>query len=292
MCVIGNVFANNIGHFTDHAGYFFKQCDLQEPTEFILPAVKKSAKGILYACMTRKKADGTEPAWAGFNQHGVTFVAADAYLDKNLPAVASAGDSVFAMYERLVTGYSSAEEAAKEAVRFYREDFYGPDILIVGDFNNSFYIEANRHQTVCLHTTKGHFASANHFRGLYGMAPFEQNHSTYLRLSRTEAILQSQPDYEGIGNVLRDQYYGESVWSILRSNKITVPEEAPYYTQASVLFSLINATKASSGALRCEFVIYDFGKSHKRVCYAWEPFVGGEMREIRDIGVKENWPVL
>ena len=80
---------------------------------------------------------------------------------------------------------------------------------------------------------------------------YKNNHSTYLRLEKSELVLQAQTDLGGIIDVLSDQYYGNSVFSICRVSPNApsgfVPkgedicycpdQEAKFFTQASVMFS-------------------------------------------------------
>ena len=74
MCTIGSAFydINGVGMQS-----VFKQCDLINKTTFIKPEVKtNNNSGIRYVPFTREKGNET-PTWAGINEYGVSFVAAD-----------------------------------------------------------------------------------------------------------------------------------------------------------------------------------------------------------------------
>jgi hypothetical protein len=283
MCTIGNVF------YKDYPGWngVFKQCDLTDKTDFLPPKVLTiPARKIAYVPFTRQKNDGTTPAWAGVNNRGVCYVAADSYLKKpqvsgaegwnRREAVLESGETVFDMYESLITQYENAKDAADHAVDWYRRNLHNnthdaSDILLVADAKNSFFIEAKEEAglkvttVVKIQRQNGSFCSTNHIRMIYGAQPYEENHSTYLRLQRAEAILQANPTHAGAGELLRDKYYGDSVWSICRSKEITVGQEAPYYTQASILINV------SANDAVVEYVL-NGNPSQKGAAIKWHPF--------------------
>ena len=244
MCTIGNVKSGK-------CRLTFKQCDLPEEVLFYAPEVQTATDtGIRYVAFMR---DGSDGAWCGVNECGVAFVAADSYMDAdgNLQSVPT---DIFAQYLRIITENRTAREAAEMMERFYREEFPSPDILMITDADEAFFIEAADGQVMMTKRRDGHFASTNHFRMVYGAAPYGQNHSTYLRLQRAEAILQADPTYEGVQAVLSDRYYGDSVWSVCRSNTLISAQEEPYFTQASAIF-LVTPVAGKKVSVDCDFVI-------------------------------------
>ncbi len=268
MCTIGSSYYKRNGL---SAATLFKQCDLMEETEFLPPKIAIDRHA--YLPMRRKKNDGTTPAWAGINDAGVCFTAADSYLDPNghmmmKSSATSNGMSVFDMYEQTIKQCGSAKEAAELAVNFYR-NFPEPDIFMVGDLNSTYFIEAYQGQICCIERKNGFFASTNHFRMVYGGVPFEKNHSTYLRLNRAEQILSVTPDFDGVGRVLRDKYFGDTVWSICRTANPEAQHEDPYYTQASVIFH-IESDNPEHPNIAVEYVIN--GNPETGEGYMWKPF--------------------
>lgn len=243
MCTIGNL-------KTEVSRLTFKQCDLAEKVEFYKPQVQTAATGIRYVAFMRK---GSEGAWCGVNEYGVAFVAADSYVDEsgNLQSVSN---DIFTQYLRIITDYKTAREAAAMMKAFYQDSFLSPDILMITDAVCAFFLEAAGGQVVMTEREDGFFASTNHFRMVYGAAPYRQNHSTYLRLQRTESILQTDPTPTGVKAVLSDRYYGDSVWSVCRSNTLTAPQEEPYFTQASAIFH-VTATEGVKVRVDCDYII-------------------------------------
>lgn len=273
----------------------FKQCDLIDKTEFIEPAVIiDSVTNIRYTPFTRRKPDGTTPAWAGVNEYGVCFVAADSYLPNAHNAEkwgrgafkSPSGETVFDMYLDLITQFHKADDAVKTAERWYKEHFAGDDkqtdILFVADAYSSYFIEARGNSVVAIKRNAKFFCSTNHLRMIYGAQPYEENHSTYLRLQRAEAVLAAKPSHEGVGDLLRDKYYGDSVWSICRSSNISVVQEQPYFTQASVIFN-VPQDKNESKDVVVEYVINN-NPSVENVAQVWRPFTGTAKQTIGYIG--------
>lgn len=297
MCTIGNLFSANQQGSRFHT--VFKQCDLKDATEFNVPMITMDLETkIRYVAFTRNKEDGTTPAWSGINEYGVSFVAADSYLKntelegyKHVRYINTPHEtSVFDMYLNLIAKYKTASEAVEYAAAFYREEMAGSadtDILLVADANCSYFIEAYAGKVISIERREKFFVSTNHMRMIYGAVPYENNHSTYLRLERAEAVLEHNPTHNGVGDLLRDQYYGESVWSICRSNEICVPEESPFYTQASVIFNV--PSEAGADGKRnslVEFVIN--GKpDEKGKGVQWKPFTDGEQISVDYIGKGE-----
>lgn len=307
MCTIGSAFFESNGIDVQSV---FKQCDLTAPTSFISPnVITDNSTGIRYVPFTRNR--GTEiPAWAGVNEYGVSFVAADSYIDsrkmdrcKN-PEKKNA--SVFDMYLNIITSYKTAEEAVIMAKEFYENKIYAAhsdpltDILLISDAENMYFIETVNKVVRIVHRTNGHFVSTNHCRMFFEVVPYEQNHSTYLRLDRAEKILQSKPDIDGIGDLLRDSYYGKTVWSVCRYANMTKAENAAvsdpsssieedlYYTQAAVIFSVVkSAANADKPRVICEYVL-NGNPSEKGRGFVWSPFENELPETVDYIGNTQN----
>ncbi|OEU52318.1 MAG: hypothetical protein BA871_12630 [Desulfuromonadales bacterium C00003096] len=226
MCTIGNVFLQESNGIIT-----FKQCDLDSKVEFNAPIISAGKDDIKYLPFTRA---GSKGPWSGINSYGVSFVAADSYLLKN-DILQAVNEDIFAAYTKIVSDYKTAEDAANYMCEFYT-GFNNPDILLINDHQSAFFIEANEGTVECIKLTENFFASTNHFRILPNAIQYRNNHSTYLRLERAEAILERNTNALGVFKVLRDQYFGESVLSICRVNTITPPQEDPYYTQATSIF--------------------------------------------------------
>ncbi|MCD7900352.1 MAG: hypothetical protein LUH22_10905 [Bacteroides sp.] len=248
MCTIGNAFLNRE---IERGNITFKQCDLTWEVEFFIPEIKTN-QDIKYLPFLR---DGSSGPWAGANNYGVCFVAADSYLDKDgkMKTAHKEGSYVFDKYLEIIQIHRNAEEAAHMMKRFYKEEFTEPDIIMITDADNSFFIEAYNGKVQMIRRKTGFFASANHFRMIHGAVPYAQNHSTYLRLARAESILECDDSKQGIFDVLSDQYYGETVWSVCRVVNEELEHEEPYFTQASVVFT---SQKCTDGVVvDCSYVI-------------------------------------
>jgi hypothetical protein len=305
MCTIGNVFSTEKGNVWNSV---FKQCDLIDSTTFMEPQVC-NLNEIRYVPFTRQKSDGTTPAWAGVNEYGVSFVAADSYLKKRhsstetetlkdwnrRESVLKTGETVFDMYLGLITRYKNAGDAVRSAEEWYRKhlhkthatDSNASDILLVADGRSAYFVEAKEESphavtVVTIRRDSGFFCSTNHMRMIYGAQPYEENHSTYLRLQRAEAILQTNPSRSGVGELLRDTYYGESVWSICRSKTIRVDQETPFYTQASVLIDVERAG-ADKPRVMVEYVL-NGNPSPLNAAQIWAPFTSSRKETIPYIG--------
>jgi hypothetical protein len=207
----------------------FKQCDLPAPTRFLAPVVEVGPGGIRYLGFHREGATGP---WAGVNEHGVAFVATDAYLLPEAREELDPGGDLLSGYARILAEHRSAASAVAPMIAFY-EERRAPDILLLSDPEGAFLVEfspfAGARVRRC---TEGHVVSTNHFRMLPDAVEYQDDPSTYLRLGRAEEILGADPSLGGIRAVLRDQQFGESERSICR-----VAEAAgEYATQAAVIF--------------------------------------------------------
>ncbi|MDE6209674.1 MAG: hypothetical protein K2M73_08415 [Lachnospiraceae bacterium] len=308
MCTIGNSFYKINGIDVQSV---FKQCDLVDATQFLTPVVETAVnenptgntpETIRYVAFTRIK--GKEhPAWAGVNEYGVSFVAADSYLDKNkeedCQAETSNRASVFDMYLSIITSYTTAKEAVLMAKKFYETEDYADvltDILLISDEKEMYFIETVKKEVRIIKRINGHFASANHCRMFYEAVPYDQNHSTYLRLERAEKILQTRSDIDGIGDLLRDSYYGKTVWSVCRYAGLTEldndntsnTDEEMYYTQAAVIFTIKpDVVAGNKPQVICEYVINN-NASVEKAGYSWKPFENEEPKEVTYIGKGEN----
>lgn len=306
MCTIGSAFydINGVG-----VQSVFKQCDLINKTEFIDPKViTDNDSKIRYVPFTRIKGNET-PTWAGINEYGVSFVAADSYLDSQKEGALKNHEeknaSVFDMYLRIISSYTNAEDAVVMAKEFYENKIYADpsdpltDILLISDAENMYFIETVNKRVRIIHRTNGHFASTNHCRMFFEAVPYEQNHSTYLRLDRAEKILQTKPDIDGIGDLLCDSYYGETVWSVCRYANLTEninksddnlgsnTEEDLYYTQAAVIFSVRPIYGSDKPEIICEFVLNGNASEKGKGCI-WRPFIDTSSEKIEYIGKSEN----
>ncbi len=296
MCTIGNSFWTTEGHTINT---IFKQCDLVDATIFIEPVVRQSQKGIKYVAFTReKKYEKPNPAWAGVNEYGVSFVAADSYLKKNengLWKKAENKPTVFETYLTIITNFRTAKEAliyVKAYYETYKSSEEFTDILMISDQKESYFIETLNGVVRIIKRTNGHFVSTNHCRMFYGTAPYDQNHSTFLRLNRAEALLQKRDDNTGIGDLLRDSYYGKTVWSICRYASVTdqdietstSADEDMFFTQAAVIFTLVPNNNPSPKVI-CEYVIN--GNAKDSTGYVWCPFENTAPQQVC-IGKNEN----
>ena len=153
MCTIGTTFGKTVVRS-------FKQCDLTEQTTFHPPQERIGQVG-RYIAMTRV---GRLGLWAGGNERGVTFTAADNYTlsleigdNKTIytPRLTSSNiepnndvDSLFYAYEKAVADYDNAGDAAAFLSDFYLNGdikypgpFSSPDIALFSDLKQSIYIE-------------------------------------------------------------------------------------------------------------------------------------------------------
>lgn len=310
MCTIGSSFYHMNGVNVQSV---FKQCDLVNPTQFLTPVVKtavnktKNANApetIRYVAFTRIRGNKC-PAWAGINEYGVSFVAADSYLDKNKVSpkknAVLDSDTVFDMYLRIITSYTTAKEAVMMAKKYYETVEYADlltDILLIADKKEMFFIETVNKKVRIIQRNIGHFVSTNHCRMFYEAVPYEQNHSTYLRLDRAEKILQSRADINGIGNLLRDSYYGKTVWSVCRYANLTgldnvISEKKPaeeelFYTQAAVIFTVKPCFQSGGKPeVICEYVI-NGNASVENAGYTWRPFENKAPQKVAYIGKSEH----
>lgn len=310
MCTIGSSFYHLNGI---NVQSIFKQCDLVNPTQFLTPVVKTAVnktkdanapETIRYVAFTRIR--GNEcPAWSGINEYGVSFVAADSYLDKNKVSskknAVLDSDTVFDMYLRIITSYTTAKEAVMMAKKFYETVEYADlltDILLIADEKEMYFIETVNKKVRIIQRNIGHFVSTNHCRMFYEAVPYEQNHSTYLRLDRAEKILQSRADINGIGKLLRDSYYGKTVWSVCRYANLTVldnresekeaAEEEMFYTQAAVIFTVKPCSQSGGKPeVICEYVI-NGNASVENAGYTWRPFENKAPQKVAYIGKSEH----
>lgn len=244
MCTIGTVFAG--GKVST-----FKQCDLIPVTTFKSPEVRAGGNGVgKYLAMTRQ---GTAGIWAGQNDHGVAFVAADAYTTTaaNYATSSEQVAALFAAYEASISQYTNAVDAANSLIAFYQgkgggKPFPAPDIALITGWADqkktrpvAIFIEYmpnpfNQNSVRMITRTDGFFVSTNNFRLQPESVNYPANHSTYLRLDRAEKILQADPTERGIRTLLSDQYFGQTELSICRETEYVGLE---FHTQATALFS-------------------------------------------------------
>lgn len=245
MCTIGVVFEGGNIHT-------FKQCDLIPVTTFNEPDVRSGTNGVgSYIAMTRQGSDGI---WAGVNNAGVGFVAADSYTTTAADYYTTGDqlEALFAAYEASISSYTTATEAATHLAAFYRDTgngapFPAPDISMLTGWRDAektqpiaIFIEYmpnpyNQEPVRTIERSDGHFASTNNFRLQPDSVNYPANHSTYLRLRRAEMILQGEPSMNGIKTLLTDQYYGKTELSICRETAYIGQE---FHTQATALFTV------------------------------------------------------
>jgi hypothetical protein len=225
--------------------------------------------------MTRQGSDGI---WAGVNDAGVAFVAADSYTTTAANYAASSADveALFAAYEASISGHTSALDAANSLAEFYRTmggstPFPAPDISLITGWEDAeknqpiaFFIEymPNPFNQDCVRMIvrrEGHFVSTNNFRLQPDSVNYPANHSTYLRLQRAQLLLQLEPNHTGIKAMLCDQYYGQTELSICRETDYLGIE---FHTQASALFS----ADVNSEVI-CEYQINGNPKSNPLVVF-------------------------
>ena len=258
MCTIGTVFNNGKIHT-------FKQCDLIPETKFEEPKVLRGSNGVgSYTAMTREGSDGI---WAGVNDAGVAFVAADSYTTNaaNYSVTGEQIKELFKAYEASISSHTSADAAAQSLIDFYKTmgrstPFPAPDISLISGWNSAktepinIFIEYmpnpyNQEPVRVIRRSNGFFVSTNNFRLQPDSVNYPANHSTYLRLRRAETILQSEPNHKGIKSLLEDQYYGETELSICRETAYPGKE---FRTQATALFT---ASKDPNFKPVCEYQI-------------------------------------
>lgn len=243
MCTIGAVFANK-------GVYVFKQCDLTVKRVFAQPEARGTS--FRYLAMSR---EGRPGLWAGLNQAGVSFVAADAYTNGPHETPEEAVNALFKAYEASVATGTNARQSAEILKNFYIQGyqqtlFPGPDIALFADPNQVIFLEYtpgpfNHNPIREVVVNRGFFASTNHFRIQPDAVSYDSNHSTYLRLQRAETILEKDPSHNGIVTLLIDRYYGPSELSICRVAQYS----GEYFTQATALFGSI------PGQLTCEYQV-------------------------------------
>ncbi len=189
--------------------------------------------------------------------------------------------SLFEAYQKIISDNTNAQDAADYMTDFYKK-FNQPDILLITDQTSAHFIEANAMAqpggVEVIKRVDNFFASTNHFRLLPGAVQYKKNHSTYLRLEKAEAILEKDTDIQGVVNVLKDQYFGESVMSICRVNKIIPPQEQPYFTQATAIFC------SDSKSVNCAYQINGNPRTNK---FTFIHDIFGEGAQQPDIPVEE-----
>jgi hypothetical protein len=245
MCTIGVVFEQN-------KIITFKQCDLIPEVNFNEPEKRGDKDGFLpYIALTRGEGEGR--LWSGVNMAGVSFVAADAYTASSLYNVTDEDTAaLFDAYENSIKRYENAHDASNFLKSFYlgeangAKPFPAPDIAL-----HTGWEDKEKKQPIAIFTeympgphnhspvrqiirSNGFFVSTNHFRMQPEAITYPNNHSTYLRLNRAEAILQSNPTRIGVGDLLCDQYYGKTELSICRVTEFKGQE---FHTQATALFT-------------------------------------------------------
>lgn len=238
MCTIGTLFNGD-------TMIMFKQCDLDKEASFDEPKLNQKGN-IKYITFELSDNNGI---WCGVNNYGVSFVSADSYLanDNNKKwhnnKRKKEDNSIFEAYKNIISDYKTAKAAVEYMEKFYKK-FPGPNILIIGDKIERYYIEAYNSEVIVVKLDSSgicnYFAATNHFRYIHGAVHYSENHSTYLRLNRAQEILNRECNLRGVIKMLKDQYYGKSVLSICRSTEIAPQNEDLYKTMATSIFVLDN----------------------------------------------------
>ncbi|MDO5516444.1 MAG: hypothetical protein Q4F66_02745 [Clostridium sp.] len=249
MCTIGTLFNGD-------TMIMFKQCDLDKEALFEHPRLNIN-DDIKYVTFERSGNTGT---WCGVNNYGVSFVAADSYLDNDDNGIYHnskkeiSDNSIFEAYKDIISKFKNAKSAVSYMRGFYSK-FKDPDILIIGDKIERYYIEAYNSQVIVVKLDSSgianFFTATNHFRYIHGGVDYSKNHSTYLRLQRSQEILNKECNLRGVIKLLKDQYYGKSVLSICRSDDIVPEFEDSYKTMATSIFIIDN----DCGRIGCYYQI-------------------------------------
>lgn len=251
MCTIGCVYENGVVRT-------FKQCDLTEGTTFFPPETIVGKAG-RYLAFRRY---GRPGIWAGVNECGVGFVAADYYTNED-PGERQTGqaakflatntflglnddiDRLLLAYETVVANYDNTQSAIDYLIHWYLNEgnlggstpyFKHPDIVLISDKSKAVFLEYYPGSALTLQPKAGWFASTNHARMFTQTVDYSKNHSTYLRLARAEVLLAKATTMQGIKSVLQDQYFGDTELSICR----VANSPGQYFTQASVIFNASN----------------------------------------------------
>lgn len=238
MCTIGTLFNGD-------TMIMFKQCDLDKETLFKNPILNIN-DDIKYITFERADNNGI---WCGVNNYGVSFVAADSYIqngDNNFyhNSKKDIKDySIFEAYKNIISNFKNAKSAVGYMKEFYYK-YKNPDILIIGDKIERYYIEAYNSQVIVIKLDSSgisnFFTATNHFRYIHGGINYSDNHSSFLRLQRSQEILNKECNLRGVIKLLKDQYYGKSVLSICRSDEIVPDFEDSYKTFATSIFVIDN----------------------------------------------------
>lgn len=278
MCTIGVVFDKD-------SIYTFKQCDLIPTVNFRVPKTRQGSEDVaFYVALSRDDGTTNGRLWAGINCKGVGFVTADSYTTSSLYNVtAKDTTALFAAYEDSIKKYQDVVSASQHLVNFYLGKlsdtaFPAPDIALHTGMDSSgkqtaifteYMPGPNNHSAVRqIIRTSGYFASTNHFRVQPEAITYPNNHSTYLRLARAEAILQGNPTKEGVTTLLCDQYYGKTELSICRE---TDYREQEFRTQATALFAFTPNT-----APVCEYQVNSNPKDKPLTPYVSTKEIGND----------------
>ena len=238
----------------------FKQCDLPGPARFLEPVRRRGHGDLWYLAFKRRGGHGP---WAGVNNRGVAFVAADAYLDEETEDMLGPIGNVFEGYARIVAEHTSAASVVDYMLDFY-EERGAPDILLVSDLEGAYLIEHSPVDgTRIAHHPVGHFAATNHYRMLPGAVDSHVDRSTYARLARAEEILDGDASLDGIHTLLSDQEFGETEMSICR----VAEEPGEYHTQAAVIF------RVEDGRIDCSYLLN--GNPRSRPFSEWQDVFAG-----------------
>lgn len=224
MCIIGSV-------FDTEKIFTFKQCDLSQKVKFFEPEIRTGKAG-KYIAFAR---EGRPGIWAGINNYGVSFTAADVYTTKEYEVSDHQVNNLFLHYEQSIADFQTARKAIDFLKSFFLEKFPAPDKVLISDRKESIYLEFSPEEGCREKIISQNFlVSTNHFDSLSGSVSQQENPSTYIRLKRAKEILEKNPLKKGIKKLLQDENEGKSENSICRYSQ----KDREFFTQAVVLFTV------------------------------------------------------
>jgi len=239
MCTIGAIKTKN--------GFqIFKQLDLPRKTEIFQPEIRRGKAG-KYLAFSRENAKGV---WAAANEHGLTFVAADANCEKQFPFSENDKKRLFQFYEKITADFADLENAEKFIRERFENDFRVPDIVAIG--NGERFILLKFHPSQIWErdeVSSGALFCTNHFcheSNLHFNVAREKDESTFLRLETAQELFAKGESLEAI---LQNHDNGPGEKSICRHGK-----SGEFFTQACVIFKIEKqvSAKFTLNAKTCE----------------------------------------
>ena len=223
MCIIGAI-------KTKHGFQIFKQLDLKIKTKIFSPEIR-SGKAGKYLAFSRENITGI---WAGMNEHGLTFTAADADCKKDFPFSNQDKKKLFNFYEKIVADFSNLQDAEKFICEKFKNDFHIADILAIGNKEKFILFKFHPPQICERHEISNHaLFCTNHFQETKNLSlnlTSEKNSSTFLRLKTVQKLFAKNKKIE---EILQNHENGPSEKSICRHGK-----NGQFFTQACVIFKI------------------------------------------------------